>query len=445
MSPMVAQQQHNINHNHNEYQYHNQHHLLGNNAGSWLPQAASSSNSNGYGSPPMHHSPQWPQERAFNANNDFMATFPPAGAVDMFGRGSQALPPRSPPLNLQQYGTPAGRNRSASMPAATHGGHHYGHGHGHGGTPAGAVFLPGRGGSPMRAQPDFNFNFNYGGGNGGNGGNGGSPNSMHSGSAGSAGATPSRPASSYYQLADTRQAAYDGPFYQVQFKRCHRCFVLSSAAPATVKPGDFVIVEGDRGEDLGVVVAMAPRDSPMVASIFTACASTLGRGAADGHAPDVHSLKKILRVACLEERMELQNKARDEQDLLEVCRERARDQYGLPMTLVDAEYQFDRHKLVLYYSASRRIDFREYVRDLFTIYKTRIWMEQATTHHSFRPSEAAAHALVAGVLQRAAITDAHGHTVAEVHTSGAGSGAAGGGGGGLGLGLDGGSGGGFVW
>jgi hypothetical protein len=94
----------------------------------------------------------------------------------------------------------------------------------------------------------------------------------------------------------------------VQFKRCHRCYILSSAAPATVKPGDFVIVEGDRGEDLGVVVAMAPRDSPMVSSIFAACASTLGRGAAEGNAPDVHSLKKILRVACLEERMELQLK-----------------------------------------------------------------------------------------------------------------------------------------
>jgi cell fate regulator YaaT (PSP1 superfamily) len=64
---------------------------------------------------------------------------------------------------------------------------------------------------------------------------------------------------------------------------------------------------------------------------------------------------------------------------------------------VDAEYQFDKHKLILYYSASRRIDFREFVRDLFAIYKTRIWMEQATAHHFFRPSETAARALATGI------------------------------------------------
>jgi hypothetical protein len=45
------------------------------------------------------------------------------------------------------------------------------------------------------------------------------------------------------------------------------------------------------------------------------------------------------------------------------------------------------------------------------MYKTRIWMEQATTHHSFRPSEAAARALASGMLQHSSITDASGQTV----------------------------------
>ncbi|KAK6887246.1 hypothetical protein K6H09_005479, partial [Candida tropicalis] len=44
------------------------------------------------------------------------------------------------------------------------------------------------------------------------------------------------------------------------------------------------------------------------------------------------------------------------------------------MKLIDAEYQFDRKKLIFYYSTSRRIDFRDLVRELFRIYKTRIWM-----------------------------------------------------------------------
>jgi len=46
------------------------------------------------------------------------------------------------------------------------------------------------------------------------------------------------------------------------------------------------------------------------------------------------------------------------------------------MTVVDAEYQFDRNKLTFFFEAEGRIDFRELVRDLFSIYKTRIWMQQ---------------------------------------------------------------------
>ena len=62
---------------------------------------------------------------------------------------------------------------------------------------------------------------------------------------------------------------------KVQFKRSHRCLILSSSAPPGIKPGDFVIVEADRGEDLGVVVSMAPRDSALAATIFAACSSSM--------------------------------------------------------------------------------------------------------------------------------------------------------------------------
>ena len=46
------------------------------------------------------------------------------------------------------------------------------------------------------------------------------------------------------------------------------------------------------------------------------------------------------------------------------------------MHVIDAEYQFDRHKLTFFFEADRRIDFRELVRDLFSVYKTRIWLQQ---------------------------------------------------------------------
>lgn len=46
------------------------------------------------------------------------------------------------------------------------------------------------------------------------------------------------------------------------------------------------------------------------------------------------------------------------------------------MTIIDAEYQFDRHKLTFYFESVRRIDFRDLVSDMFALYKTRIWMAQ---------------------------------------------------------------------
>lgn len=64
-----------------------------------------------------------------------------------------------------------------------------------------------------------------------------------------------------------------------------------------------------------------------------------------------------------------------ERGILELCRSKVR-QRSLPMKVIDAEFQFDRHKLTFYFKADRRIDFRELVRDLFAIYKTRIWMQQ---------------------------------------------------------------------
>ncbi|CCG83118.1 Uncharacterized protein PB7E8.02 [Taphrina deformans PYCC 5710] len=66
-------------------------------------------------------------------------------------------------------------------------------------------------------------------------------------------------------------------------------------------------------------------------------------------------------------------KNQDEQQAMLVCQAKVR-QRKLPMEVLDGEYQWDRRKLTFYYYASQRIDFRELVRDLFKIYKTRIWM-----------------------------------------------------------------------
>lgn len=49
------------------------------------------------------------------------------------------------------------------------------------------------------------------------------------------------------------------------------------------------------------------------------------------------------------------------------------------MAILDAEYQYDRHKLTFFFEADRRIDFRDLVSELFSQYKTRIWMQQVDT------------------------------------------------------------------
>jgi len=66
-------------------------------------------------------------------------------------------------------------------------------------------------------------------------------------------------------------------------------------------------------------------------------------------------------------------KSQDELKALQLCQNKVR-QKKLPMEVVDAEYQWDRRKLTFYFVAEKRIDFRELVRELFRLYKTRIWM-----------------------------------------------------------------------
>merc|ERR1712099_34124 len=86
----------------------------------------------------------------------------------------------------------------------------------------------------------------------------------------------------------------------------------------------------------------------------------------------------------MEELSHLRLKLQEEKAALDVCRAKVA-QRQLPMQVIGAEYQFDRHKLTFYFEAAKRIDFRQLVRDLFSIYKTRIWLQQlshAQRHNS---------------------------------------------------------------
>ncbi|KAJ2786254.1 hypothetical protein GGI15_001660 [Coemansia interrupta] len=94
-------------------------------------------------------------------------------------------------------------------------------------------------------------------------------------------------------------------------------------------------------------------------------------------AKDVY-IKRIFRIADQREVADLMNnKVLDEQKALSMCQSKVQLR-KLSMCVVDAEFQFDRRKLTFYFTAGRRVDFRELVRELFKHFKTRIWMCQQT-------------------------------------------------------------------
>eukprot|EP00584_Thalassiosira_punctigera_P012997 CAMPEP_0172555042 /NCGR_PEP_ID=MMETSP1067-20121228/57720_1 /TAXON_ID=265564 ORGANISM="Thalassiosira punctigera, Strain Tpunct2005C2" /NCGR_SAMPLE_ID=MMETSP1067 /ASSEMBLY_ACC=CAM_ASM_000444 /LENGTH=804 /DNA_ID=CAMNT_0013343543 /DNA_START=66 /DNA_END=2480 /DNA_ORIENTATION=+ len=184
--------------------------------------------------------------------------------------------------------------------------------------------------------------------------------------------------------------AKSGPrmIFNVKFKRSQRNFILCPRVAREIKIGTYVKVEADRGEDLGIVMSIVTMDKFLSSNRHRSMTEdSIGSG--DPPSPpqsaNVGDLKRIMRVATHDEISLLEVKREEEEELLKICRTKVR-QRGLPMTVVDAEYQFDRNKLTFFFQAEGRIDFRELVRDLFSMYKTRIWMQQLDKNGS--PDEA---------------------------------------------------------
>lgn len=187
---------------------------------------------------------------------------------------------------------------------------------------------------------------------------------------------------------------HHGPLYIVEFKagRSDLFYLVPESPNQQVKKGDLVIVEADRGKDLGKVVNdnITPVQVQMLQQQQAEAAAVAEMGISilpDGSLPrmvggisgsggvpvkELHP-KRIYRLAQPSEVTMLVTKSQDEAKAMLLCQTKVR-QKNLPMEVVDAEYQWDRRKLTFYFIAERRIDFRELVRELFKIYKTRIWM-----------------------------------------------------------------------
>ena len=139
----------------------------------------------------------------------------------------------------------------------------------------------------------------------------------------------------------------------VRFRTAGKIYFFSPAK-LNIKKGDKVIVETARGVEFGSVV-MNPKDVE------------------DDEI--TQPLKSVIRVATEEDkRIEERNKEK-EKEAFEICLEKIR-KHGLEMKLIDAEYTFDNNKVLFYFTADGRIDFRELVKDLAAVFRTRIELRQ---------------------------------------------------------------------
>ncbi len=121
-----------------------------------------------------------------------------------------------------------------------------------------------------------------------------------------------------------------------------------------VKRGDHVIVETARGIEFGTVV-LAPKEVE------------------DDKV--VQPLKPVLRLATEKDMEQEANNKKKEKEAYKICLEKIR-KHNLEMKLIDAEYTFDNNKVLFYFTADGRIDFRELVKDLAAVFKTRIELRQ---------------------------------------------------------------------
>ncbi|KAJ6144294.1 hypothetical protein N7470_008189 [Penicillium chermesinum] len=196
--------------------------------------------------------------------------------------------------------------------------------------------------------------------------------------------------------------------YIVTFK-CHRAdvFYIQEDTGLQVKAGDLVIVEADRGTDLGTVqhanvslqrarelkqqyaeehykwLMMFSRQNQLEGSdVASPGAGLPARSATGGMGPHGHGVqepptdikpKLIKRLAQNHEILNLRDKEGNEAKAKRVCHQKVAE-HRLNMEILDAEFQMDWKKLTFYYFANTYINFNSLVTDLFKIYKTRIWM-----------------------------------------------------------------------
>ena len=139
----------------------------------------------------------------------------------------------------------------------------------------------------------------------------------------------------------------------VRFRTAGKIYYFDPAGKQ-IKRGDHVIVETARGIEYGYVVLgnRQVEDSKVVSP-----------------------LKPVIRMATPEDEAVEKRNREKEKDAFKICQEKIK-KHNLEMKLIDAEYTFDNNKVLFYFTADGRIDFRELVKDLASVFRTRIELRQ---------------------------------------------------------------------
>ncbi|MFW6273560.1 MAG: PSP1 domain-containing protein [Halanaerobium sp.] len=139
----------------------------------------------------------------------------------------------------------------------------------------------------------------------------------------------------------------------VSFKKAGKIYYFDPG-DLEIKTGDNVIVETARGIEYAEVVVGKKEvtEDEIVAP-----------------------LKDVIRKATLRDREKHEKNQRLEKEAFDICLDKI-EKHGLPMKLIDVEYTFDHNKIIFYFTADGRVDFRELVKDLASIFKTRIELRQ---------------------------------------------------------------------
>ena len=139
----------------------------------------------------------------------------------------------------------------------------------------------------------------------------------------------------------------------VRFRTAGKIYFFSPGK-LEVETGDKVIVETARGVEFGSVVT-GPKEVED-----------------DKITPP---LKSVIRLATDEDKKKEEKNKEKEKEAFKICLEKIH-KHGLEMKLIDAEYTFDNNKVLFYFTADGRIDFRELVKDLASVFRTRIELRQ---------------------------------------------------------------------